>query len=66
VAATLDPAAEFLLLRPAPLFLRFSYTPRTVLRRNNFRRQPVCPKPIHPNFKGSGTMKTNGNNSPKS
>jgi hypothetical protein len=34
------------------LFFRFSYTPRTVLRRNNFRRQPVCPEPIHPNSKG--------------
>jgi hypothetical protein len=34
------------------IFFRFSYTPRTVLRRNNFRRQPACPKPIHPNSKG--------------
>jgi hypothetical protein len=47
------------------VFFIFSYTPHTLLRRNNFRRQPACPKPIHPNSKGLEQWKQMETTSPK-
>jgi hypothetical protein len=48
VAIPLDPAAKFFPFQLSPPDSRKnSYTLRTTLRRNNFRRPPICPKPIH-------------------